>query len=68
MMRALTAKDFEKAVKNPYFDKLMTKVEIPVSKEDWATFCELAKINEVRPEVILQHCLADFAEEIREED
>ena len=68
MMRELTAKDFEKAVKNPYFDKLMTKVEIPIAKEDWDTVCQLAKINEVRPEIILQHCLADFAEEIREDD
>ena len=68
MMRELTAKDFERAVKNPHFDKLMTKVEIPISKEDWATICQVAKINEVRPEIILQSCLADFAEEIREDD
>jgi len=68
MMRELTAKDFERAVKNPHFDKLMTKIEIPISKEDFATICQLAKINEVRPEIILQHCLADFAEEIREDD
>jgi len=68
MMRELTAKDFEKAVKNPHFSKIMTKVEIPVSKEDWATFCKLAQINEVPPEIILQNCLADFAEEIREDE
>jgi len=68
MMRELTAKDFEKAIRNPYFDKIMTKIEVPISKEDWATICQLAKINEVRPEVIIQHCLADFAEEIREDE
>jgi len=68
MMRELTAKDFERAVKNPHFDKLMTKIEIPISNEDWATICQLAQINEVRPEIILQNCLADFAEEIREDD
>jgi len=67
-MRELTAKDFENAVRNPYFDKLMIKVEVPISKKDWDTFCQLAGINDVRPEIILQHCLADFAEEIREDD
>jgi len=67
-MRELTASDFERAVKNPHFSKLMIKVEIPVSKEDWATFCQLAKLNEVPPEAILQNCLADFAEEIRNDD
>jgi hypothetical protein len=68
MMRELTAKDFERAVRNPHFDKLMIKVEVPVSKEDWATLSELAKINEVRPEIILQNCIAEFAEEVRESD
>ena len=67
-MRELTAKDFERAVQNPHFNKIMTVVEVPVSKEDWATFCELAKLQEVRPEIILQNCLAEFAEEIREDD
>jgi hypothetical protein len=68
MMRELTAKDFEKAVRNPYFDKFMTKIEVPVSKEDWSVICQLAKINEVRPEMVLQHCISDFVEEIRDDD
>jgi len=67
MMRELTAKDFEKAVRNPHFDRLMTKVEVPISKEDWASICELAKLNDVRPEIIIQNCLSEFAEEIRED-
>jgi len=36
MMRELTAKDFERAVRNPHFDKLMIKVEVAITKEDWA--------------------------------
>ena len=67
MMRELTAKDFEKAVRNPHFDRLMTKVEVPISKEDWASICELAKLSNVRPEIIIQNCLSEFADEIREE-
>jgi len=67
-MRELTAQDFERAVRNPHFDKLMTKVEVAVTKEDWATFCEIAKINDVPPEVIMQNGLEDWAKELREDD
>ena len=31
VMRELTEKDFARAVKNPYFDKLMTKVEVAIT-------------------------------------
>ena len=36
MIRELTEKDFERSVKNPHFDKLMTKAEVAITKEDWA--------------------------------
>jgi len=68
MMRELTAKDFERAVKNPHFDKIMTKVEIAISKEDWTTFCEIAKINDVPPEIIMRNGLEEWAKELREDD
>jgi len=66
MIRELTEKDFDRAVKNPHFDKLMTKVEVAVTKEDWATFCEYAKINNVSPELIMRNGLSDWAKELRE--
>ena len=31
--------------KNPHFDKLMTKVEVDITKEDWVIFCEYAKLT-----------------------
>ena len=68
MMRELTAKDFERAVKNPHFDKIMTKVEVAISKEDWATFCDIAKINDVPPEIIMRNGLEEWAKELREDD
>jgi len=68
MMRELTEKDFARGVKNPYYDKLMTKVEIAISKEDLATFGELSKLNGFTVDMIIRNCLADFAEEIREDE
>ena len=68
MMRELTEKDFARGVKNPYYDKLMTKIEIAISKEDLATFSELSKLNGFTVDMIIRNCLADFAEEIREDE
>ena len=68
MMRELTEEDFARGVRNPHFDKLMTKIEIAIRKDDWNTFCELSKLNGIPPEVIMRSCLANFAEEIRNDD
>ena len=66
MIRELTEKNFARAVKNPHFDKLMTKVEVAVTKEDWATFCEYGKINNVPPEFMMRIGLSDWAKLLRE--
>ena len=68
MIRELTEQDFDRAVKNPHFDKLMTKVEVAITKEDWATFCEYAKINGVPPELIMRNGLTEWAKELREDE
>ena len=68
MMRELTEKDFARGVKNPYYDKIMTKIEIAISKEDLETISELSKLNGFPVDMIIRNCLADFAEEIREDE
>jgi len=68
MMRELTEKDFARAVPNPYYDKLMTKIEVEIAREDLETFQKLSKINGFPLDLILRNCLADFAEEIREDE
>ena len=68
MMRELNEKDFARGVRNPHYDKIMTSIEIEIAKEDLATFNELSKLNGLSVGLILRNCLADFAEEIREDD
>ena len=68
MMRELTEKDFARGVKNPHFDRLMTRVEVAIRKDDWNTFQTLSKLNGIPPEIIMRNCLADFAQEIRADD
>jgi len=68
MMRELTEKDFARGVRNPHYDKIMTKIEVEIRKEDLATFHELSKLNGMSVDMIARNCLADFAEEIREDE
>ena len=68
MIRELTEQDFERAVRNPHFDKLMIKVEVAIKREDWATFCEYGEINGLPPEIIMRNGLSYWAKELREDD
>ena len=68
MIREISEEEFAKGVKNPYFDKLMTKTEIALRKEDYLTFCEVGKINGVPAEMIMRNCLAEWAKKIREHE
>lgn len=70
MIRELTEKDFERAVKNPHFDKLCRKVEVVVRHEDYDVFLETAKLNgdRVKPEDVMKRCLADYAKILREHE
>ena len=68
MIRELTEADFARGVRNPHFAKLMTKTEVALKKEDYATFCEVGAINGVPAEFIMRNCLSDWAKKLREHD
>ena len=68
MIEEITAEDFDRGVKNPYFDVLMTKTEVALRKEDFLTFCEVGEMNGVPAEMIMRNCLADWAQKFREHD
>ena len=65
MIKEITEKEFARGVKNPYFDKLMTKTEIALRKDDYSTFCEIGEMNGVPAEMIMRNCLADWAQKLR---
>ena len=65
MMRELTAKDFARGIRNPYYEKIMTNIDVEITKEDLNTINELSKLNGLPVNLIVRNCLADFAEEIR---
>ena len=68
MIREITAEDFARGKKNPYFDKLMKKTEIAIKKEDYEVFCEVGEMNGVPAELIMRNCLTDWAQKMREHD
>ena len=68
MLREITAEEFAKGIKNPYFHKIMRKVEVPIKHEDYDYICEVAKINNVKPELIMSRCLAQSVRDMKELD
>ena len=68
MIKEITLEDFSRGVKNPFFDKLMIKIEIALKKEDYSVFCEVGEMNGVPAEMIIRNCLADWAQKFREND
>jgi hypothetical protein len=68
MINEITAEEFSRGVKNPYFEKIMTKTEIALKNEDYAVFCEVGKMNNVSAEMIMRNCLADWAQKFREHE
>jgi len=68
MFKEFTEEQIKKAVKNPFFDKICTKVEVPVNHNDYALFKKIAEAYGVTPERIMQTTLAKYARLMREED
>ena len=67
-MRELTAEDFKRAKKNPFYEKLIKEVVVPVRCEDYAIFEEIAKMNNETPESVMKRCLKMAAKELQEHD
>ncbi|MDR0919295.1 MAG: hypothetical protein LBM93_08635 [Oscillospiraceae bacterium] len=65
-MRELTEQDFARAIKNPFFDKTHTRVEVAIKNEDLELFKKQAEENGERLERLLRRCLANTAKEFRE--
>ena len=65
--------DFEKGVKNPYFEKINRKVDItvdnkvvtiPVRHTSYDVFSELARHTNETPEIIMRRLFMDFVAEL----
>ena len=67
MMKAeYTAEDLKNAIRNPFYEKLIKEVVVPVRREDYAVFEEVAKMNGETPESVMKRCLKTSAKHLRE--
>ena len=61
-----TLEELTKGIRNPFYDKLITEVTVPIRREDYAVFEEVAKINGETPESVMKRCLHFTAKEFQE--
>jgi hypothetical protein len=64
-MRELNAEDFKKAIPNPFYDKLVKEVVVPVDREDYVIFEEVARNNDETPESVMKRCLHTSAKRLQ---
>jgi hypothetical protein len=58
--------DFRGVMKNPFYDKLNKEVIVPVRKEVYQIFADIAEQNGEEPERIMRRCLTDYAKKLQE--
>ena len=63
-----TIDELRKGVKNPFYDKLIKEVVVPVKLEDYAAFEEIAKMNGETPELVMKRCLSMSVKRMKEHD
>ena len=58
--------ELKKGIRNPFYDKIIKEVVVPVRREDYAVFVEVANINGETPESVMKRCLKIAAKELQE--
>ena len=66
MKAEYTAEDLKGAIRNPFYEKIIKEVMVPVRREDYAVFEEVAKMNGETPESVMKRCLKMAAKELQE--
>ena len=60
-----TADDFERAIPNPFFEKLNRFTQVALRHESYKVFQEIAEKNGVEPEDIMKQCLDSYATKLQ---
>ena len=68
MKAEYSLKDFRGVMINPFYDKLNTEVVVPIRKEVYQIFVDIAKQNDEEPENLMRRCLTDYAKKFQEDE
>ena len=63
-----TIDELRKGVKNPFYEKLIKEVVVPIRREDYAIFEEVAKLNDEPVEVLLKRCMKSSARRLQQHE
>ena len=63
-----TFEELKRGIRNPFYEKLIKEVVVPIRRDDYEVFEEIAKINEEPVEALLKRCLKWAAKEFQKED
>ena len=58
--------DFKGVMKNPFYDKLNKEVTVPLRRDVYQVFADIAEQNGEEPERVMRRCLADYAKKLQE--
>ena len=68
MKTEYSLKDFKGVMMNPFYDKLITEVVVPLQKEVYQIFATIAEQNGEEPEKVMRRCLTDYAKKLHESE
>jgi len=61
MKAEYSLEDFRGVMKNPFYHKLNEEVVVPVRKEVYRVFVDIAAQNGESPESVMRRCLTSYA-------
>ena len=64
--KEFTIEELRKGIKNPFYEKLVKEVTIPIRREDYAVFQAIAQTNGETPESVMKRCIRIAARELQE--
>ena len=68
MKNEYSLKDFKGVMQNPFYDKLNKEVVVPVRRDIYKIFADIAKQNGEEPEKVMRRCLTDYAKKMQEHE
>ena len=58
--------EFNTIMKNPFYDKLNRDVIVPLRRDVYQIFADIAAQNGEEPEKVMRRCLSDYAKKFQE--
>ena len=68
MKAEYSLEELQKSIKNPFYEKLNIEIAVPLRREVYQIYVDIAKQNGEDPEWLMRRCLTDCAQMMLEHD